>query len=370
MIGRSGPLAGIRVVELQGIGPGPFCGMLLADLGAEVVQIDRPSGANAAYGIDETKDLLNRGKRSIVLDLKRSDDLEIALQLIENADAVIESNRPGVAERLGIGPDDCLARNPRLVYGRVTGWGQEGPLADAAGHDITYIALGGALGVCGRQGERPAIPQNFIGDMGGGGLLLAFGMLAAIIEARQSGQGQTVDAAMIDGAAIQMSALLTMHGMGRFDEHRGTHFGDGGAHFYEVYETADGGHLAVGCIEPQFYRTFRDDAGLDDPEFDRQWDEAAWPSLQLKTAARLKEKTRAEWEAIFSPEACVTPVLSLSELDRHPHNAARGTYLRDGGLLQPAPAPRFSRTPGAIASPPPRRGADMDVVLRSWGVER
>jgi alpha-methylacyl-CoA racemase len=365
---RQGPLAGIRIVELAGIGPGPFGAMLLADLGADVVQIDRPSGAAALYGIDPTSDLLNRGKRSVVLDLKSDADREATLALIDRADAVIESNRPGVAERLGVGPDVCLSRNPRLVYGRITGWGQDGPMAHWAGHDINYIALAGALHVCGRAGERPAIPQNFVGDMGGGGLLLAFGVLAAILKARSSGRGQVVDAAMVDGAAIQLSALLTMQAQGRFDERRGSHFGDGGSHFYEVYETADGKYLAVGAIEPQFYARFRAEAGLDDPDFDAQWDEARWPRLQQKVAGRIAEKTRDEWVALFSSESCVAPVLALSELDAHPHNAARTTFFRDRGILQPAPAPRFSRTPAQVSAPPAERGADTQAVLREWGV--
>lgn len=360
---HQGPLKGLRVIEFAGIGPGPYCGMLLADLGAEVIQIDRPSGATGAYGLDPTKDILNRGRRSVTLDMKKPEDVEQALQLVDTADAVIEANRPGVAERLGIGPDVCLARNPRLVYGRITGWGQTGPLAQSPGHDINYIAIAGALHIIGRAGERPGIPANFVGDMGGGGLLLAFGIACAIIEAKTSGKGQVVDAAMIEGAASQLSATLTMRGMGRFSDARGTNFADGGAHFYEVYETADHKYLAVGCIEPNFYKAFCADAGLDDPEFKQQMNPAAWPSLKQKTAARLAEKTRDEWVAIFSPDACVAPVLSLAEVEADPHLAARGTYLRDGDVLQPAPVPKFSRTPGAVASPPKLRGVDTEEVL-------
>lgn len=370
MTKRSGPLAGLRIIEFAGIGPGPFCGMLLADLGAEVVQIDRPGGAMAAYAVaDHRRNFLNRGRRSLVLDLKSPDGLETALRLVERADAVIEANRAGVAERLGIGPEACLARNPRLVYGRVTGWGQSGPLAEWAGHDINYIALAGALYVCGRDGEKPAIPQNFVADMGGGGLYLAFGMVAALLEARQSGQGQVVDAAMIEGTALQLAVVLTQRALGQFDDRRGAGFTGGSAPFYDVYETKDGTYLAVGAIEPAFYRTFLREAGLADPEFDAQWDRARWPALKEKVAARLKERTRDDWMTTFSSEACVAPVLSLAEAEHHPHMAARGVFIRDGDIMQPAPGPRFSRTPGAVSAPPPRPGADGKDVLRDWGVE-
>ena len=363
MANHQGPLKGLRIVEFAGIGPGPYCGMLLADLGAEAIQIDRPAGATAAYGLDSTRDVLNRGRRSVVLDLKDTAALEQALQLVDGADALIEGNRPGVAERLGFGPEVCLARNPRLVYGRVTGWGQTGPKAEQAGHDINYIALSGALHICGRAGERPAIPQNFVGDMAGGGMLLAFGIACAIIEAKGSGKGQVVDAAMIEGAASQLSAILTVRAAGRFNDERGTHFGDGGAHFYEVYETADHKYLSVGAIEPAFYRAFRVGAGLDDPQFDKQMDESAWPELKEKVARRIATKTRDEWMAIFTPDACVAPVLSLSEVENDPHIAARKVFFREGDVLQPSPVPKFSRTPGAVACPPPPRGADTEAVI-------
>ena len=370
MTERRGPLKGTRIVEFAGIGPGPFCGMLLADLGAEVVQIDRPGGAAAAYAFEPASEILNRGRRSVVLDLKRSEGVETALKLVENAEAVIEAGRPGVAERLGIGPDVCLPRNPRLVYGRITGWGQTGPYAQWAGHDIDYIALAGALYVCGEGGNPPAIPQNFVGDMGGGGIFLAFGILAALLEARASGQGQVVDAAMIEGAALQMAGVMTLIANRRFDDRRGSHMADGGSHFYQSYRTGDGKYLAVGAIEPQFYRAFRNDAGLSGPEFDAQMDSAAWPALKAKTAARIAERTRDEWMATFSSEACVAPVLAPSELLSHPHLAARGTYVRALGVVQPAPGPRFSRTPGAIANPPPERGADTEAVLKDWSLMR
>lgn len=369
MAERRGPLKGVRIVEFAGIGPGPFCGMLLADLGAEVVQIDRPGGAGAAYGFDSRAEILNRGRRSVVLDLKSADGVETALKLVEQADAVIEAGRPGVAERLGVGPEACLARNPRLVYGRVTGWGQTGPYASWAGHDIDYIALAGALYVCGDDRDPPAIPQNFVGDMGGGGIYLAFGILAALLEARQSGQGQVVDAAMIEGAALQMAGVMTLIAARRFDDRRGTHMADGGSHFYQTYRTKDGKYLAVGAIEPQFYRAFCEGAGLTGPEFDAQMDAAAWPELKAKTASRLAEKTRDEWMEIFGSEACVAPVLAPSELESHPHLAARGSYVCEDDILQPAPGPKFSRTPGHIANPPPERGADTEAVLNDWRVK-
>ncbi|WP_068076614.1 CaiB/BaiF CoA transferase family protein [Novosphingobium lentum] len=368
---RQGPLRGLRIVEFAGLGPGPFCGMLLADLGAEVVQIDRPGGATALYGIDPASNLLNRGRRAVTLDLKQPADLETALQLVDRADAVIEPNRPGVAEKLGFGPDVCLSRNPRVVYGRMTGWGQTGPRAAAAGHDINYIALSGALHTIGPAEDVPAIPNNFVGDMGGGGLFLAFGILAAVIETRQSGIGQVIDAAMIEGAALQMMGFLTMKANGFFTDNRASHYSDGASHFYQVYRTADGKLLSVGAIEPQFYAAFRVGAGFaDDPEFDRQMDPAAWPSLKAKVAARIATKTRAEWDALFSPEACVAPVLASGELADDPHLAARASYFTADGVLQAAPGPKFSRTPGAVACPPPQPGADTEAVLKDWGVTR
>lgn len=368
---RAGPLKGLKVLELAGLGPGPFCGMLLADLGAEVVQIDRPGGSMAHYGLDPRKNLLNRGRRSVVLDLKDAAGLETALQLVANADVVIEPNRPGVAEKLGIGPNACLARNPRLVYGRMTGWGQTGPRALNAGHDINYIALSGALHTIGPADDVPTIPNNFVGDMGGGGIYLAFGIMAAVWEAQRSGMGQVVDAAMIEGAGLQLMGSLTMKANGLFSDHRASHYSDGASHFYQVYRTADDKFLAVGAIEPQFYAAFRKGAGFaDDPAFDRQMDPAAWPSLKAKVAARIAEKTRDQWDAIFSSEACVAPVLASGELADDPHLAARASFITADGALQAAPGPKFSRTPGAIANPPPQPGADTEAVLRDWGVQR
>ncbi len=368
MLNHQGPLTGIKVIELAGIGPGPYCGMLLADLGAEVVQIDRPSGATALYGIEATKDILNRGKRSVILDLKDANGLETALSLIEKADALIESNRAGVAEKLGLGPDVCLKRNPKLVYGRITGWGQTGPMAKWAGHDLDYIALSGALYTCGSGEYPPAIPGNFVGDMGGGGMFVAFGITCGIINAIRTGKGQVVDAAMIEGAASQMAGLMTMKALGRFDDRRGTHMSDGGSHFYNVYTCKDGKYLAVGCIEPQFYASFRKGAGLTDAVFDAQMDAKRWPELKVKVAQRLAEKTRDEWMQIFDSEACVAPVLSPSEVEHHPHNQARKVYFRDGDVLQPSPGPKFSVTPGAVARAPVNRGTDTAAVLKDWGI--
>lgn len=366
---RQGPLSGLKVVEFAGLGPGPFCGMLLADLGAEVVQIDRPGSSTKHYGLDPARNLLHRGRRSIVLDLKQPDDVEKALRLVEKADAVIEANRPGVAEKLGIGPEACLQRNPHLVYGRITGWGQTGPRAQDAGHDINYIALSGALHTIGPAGQPPAIPNNFVGDMGGGGLFLAFGILAAVIEARQSGHGQVVDAAMVDGAALQLMGSLTLLANGQFTDRRGTQMADGGSHFYQVYRTMDGGFYSVGAIEPQFHAALREGLGFaDDPDFDRQMDPALWPALKAKMAARFAEKTRAEWDALLPGDACAAPVLTTAEIAADPHLAARGTYVAPGGVLQAAPGPRFSRTPGAISNPPPQPGADTETVFKEWGI--
>lgn len=364
---RSGPLSGVRIIELASIGPGPFCGMLLADLGAEVVVIDRPQGAYALYGLDPKKDFMNRGKRSVVLDLKKPEDVEKALRLIAKADAVIEGSRPGVAERLGVGPEACMARNPALVYGRITGWGQTGPYAQWAGHDIDYIAISGALHMCGRPGEAPAIPMNFVGDMGGGGMLLAFGMAAALFEARGSGKGQVVDAAMIEGAAAQMAGMLVVRANGQIGDERGDNTSCGVAPFYDTYQTADGKYLAVGAIEPQFYRAFLTGLELDgDPQLTEQGDRALWPAQKARIAARIRERDRDDWMATFSSEACVAPVLSPAEVEHHPQNAARGVYFRDSDVLQPAPVPKFSRTPGAVASAPPERGADTEAVVREW----
>jgi alpha-methylacyl-CoA racemase len=363
-----GPLTGVKIIELAGIGPAPFCGMLLADLGADVLRIDRKAGGARSIDIDPARDILNRGRRSIAMDLKHPQAIEALLGLVEKADMFIEGFRPGVTERMGLGPDACRARNPRLVYGRMTGWGQTGPLAQTSGHDINYLALSGALHLIGRKGEKPLPPLNLVGDMGGGGLYLAFGLVCALLEARASGQGQVVDAAMIEGAALQLSAVLMMRAVGQLNDERGTNLTDTGAHFYEVYETSDGGFMAVGAIEPQFYALLCKGANLDPERFSGQMDATRWEALKIELAEIFKTKTRSEWEAIFNgTDACVTPVLSLPEAAAHPHNKARGVYLSDGAL-QPAPGPRFSRTPGAIRRPPPLPGQHTDEAMAEWGV--
>ncbi|MEV5313091.1 CaiB/BaiF CoA-transferase family protein [Streptomyces sp. NPDC052610] len=363
-----GPLAGVRVVELAGIGPGPFAAMLLADLGADVVRVDRPGGPG--LGIDPEHDVTNRNKRSVVVDLKAADGADRVLDLAARADVLIESYRPGVAERLGVGPDACHARNPRLVYGRMTGWGQQGPLAHRAGHDIAYIALTGTLGLIGSPDEPPAVPANLLGDYAGGSLYLVVGVLAALHHARATGTGQVVDAAIVDGAA-HLSAMI--HGMlaaGGWQDRRGANLLDGGCPFYGTYETADGQYMAVGALEPQFYDVFTDLLGLGDQAPPRH-DITRWDELRALVAARFKARTRDEWTAVFeSSDACVAPVLSLREAPHHPHLAARGTFTDHGGLTQPAPAPRFSATPTAVRTGPALPGADTESVARDWDVPR
>ena len=364
-----GPLTGIRVIEIAGIGPGPFCAMMLADMGADVVRIDRASAARGGDPDRPPLDLLNRGRRSVGIDLKSSEGVETVLALVEGADALLEGFRPGVAERLGIGPADCLARNPRLVYGRMTGWGQEGPYASAAGHDLNYIALAGALHGIGRQGEAPVPPLNLVGDFGGGGMYLAFGMVCALLEARDSGQGQVVDAAMVDGAASLMTAFFGMAASGFWSEERGTNMLDTGAHFYNVYETADGRYISLGPIEPQFYAELRERLGLHGGEWDHQMDRSRWPELKEKLAALVAQRTRDEWcELLEGTDTCFAPVLSLAEAPEHAHNRERGTFAEVAGAVQPGPAPRFSRTPGAIRRPPPHSGQHTDEILGELGL--
>lgn len=360
--GASGPLTGLRVVEFAGIGPGPFAAMLLADMGADVVRIDRPGAAEP-----DKRDVTGRGRRNLVLDLKQHDGVETALRLLDAADALIEGFRPGVMERLGLGPDAVLARNPRLVYGRVTGWGQSGPLAQAAGHDINYIALAGALGAIGPV-EKPVPPLNLVGDYGGGALYLVVGMLAAALEARRSGRGQVVDCAMCDGAASLLSIFFTLLARGQWEERRGSNLLDGGAPFYGTYECADGGFIAVGALEPQFYETLCRLAGLDDPEFRERGDRKRWPELRQKMQAVFKKRTRAEWCAILEgSDACFAPVLGLREASTHPHMAHRDSFVEVDGVLQPAPAPRFSRTPSAIQASSASRPAE---ILAHWRARR
>ena len=365
-----GPLAGVRVVEIAGIGPGPFAAMMLADMGADVVRVDRAGNVWGGDPATPPRDIMNRGRRSIGVDLKNPDGVETVLSLVEKADALIEGFRPGVTERLGVGPDACLARNPRLVYGRMTGWGQDGPMATMAGHDMNYIAIAGALGAIGRPDERPQPPLNLVGDFGGGGMLLAFGIVCGIVEARTSGQGQVVDAAMVDGTAVLTTFMHGMMAMGGWKDERGVNMLDSGAHFYEVYTCADGRFLSVGAIEPQFYAELLEKTGLaDDAEFLQQNDKAQWPHLKERLAGVIATKTRDEWAAIFDgSDACVAPILSLGEAPSHPHNVARSTFVEQDGLVQPAPAPRFSRTAGGIQRPPAHAGQHTDEVLAEWGV--
>ncbi|MFB7939518.1 CaiB/BaiF CoA transferase family protein [Streptomyces sp. NPDC056049] len=410
---RTGPLAGVRVVELAGIGPGPFAAMLLGDLGADVVRVDRPGGAG--IGVAPAKDLTNRNKRSVLLDLKSPEGPAAVLDLVERADVLIEGYRPGVAERLGVGPGECLARNPRLVYGRMTGWGQDGPLAPTAGHDIGYIAVTGALGMIGPDPEGPpAIPANLVGDYAGGSLYLVIGVLAALQHARAHGEGQVVDAAIVDGTAHLTTMIHAMVAAGGWQDRRGVNLLDGGCPFYGVYATSDGGHMAVGALEERFYDEFAHLLGLADPAAATEpasgarpaaaaepgagtepaagarpaaaagaraetraggyatalrRDLARWPELREAVAARFRSRTRAEWTEVFEgSDACVAPVLSLREAPAHPHLAARATFTEHGGLVQPAPAPRFSATPGTLRTGPALPGADTAEVARDWGV--
>jgi alpha-methylacyl-CoA racemase len=365
-----GPLAGITVIEIAGIGPGPYCGMLLADLGADVIRIDRTASVTGGDPATPPRDLLARGRRSVGVDLKNPDGVEVVLGLVERADALIEGFRPGVTERLGIGPDDCLARNPKLVYGRMTGWGQDGPYASDAGHDINYIALAGALEPIGRRGEAPVPPLNLIGDFGGGGMLLAFGVVAALIEAQRSGHGQVIDAAMVDGAASLMTMTHSFRAMGMWQDERGTNMLDTGAHYYDVYETADGRYVSIGSIEPQFYAELLRLTGLEGEDLPNQNDRSQWPELKERLAAIFRTKTRDEWcELMEGSDVCFAPVLAIPEATEHPHNVARGTFVDVAGITQPGPAPRFSRTPGEIRRPPAHAGQHTDEVLGEAGLD-
>jgi len=365
----TGPLAGVRVVELAGIGPGPFCGMLLADLGAEVIQVDRPGGP--ATPVPRGTDVTSRGKRRVVVDLKHPRGAEVVLRLAATSDALIEGYRPGVAERLGVGPADCLAANPALVYGRMTGWGQSGPLAERAGHDINYIALSGVLNAIGRAGEAPVPPLNLVGDFGGGGMLLAFGIACGLIEARSSGRGQVVDAAMIDGAALLATMFSGLMAGGQWrDGERGANILDSGAPWYDAYPTSDGRHVAIGAIEAKFYAELLDRLGLDASLAATQHDRSTWPALRALLAETFAQRTRAEWEKVFAAsDACFAPVLSFTESRQHPHVTARAGTVEVGGIAQPAPAPRFDRTPSATPSPPPERGSGGAAALQRWGFD-
>ena len=365
-----GPLKGITIIEIAGIGPGPFAAMSLADMGADVIRVERPGGGLFAAQQDTRLDLLNRGKRCIGVDLKTPEGVDTVLRLVEEADALLEGNRPGVMERLGLGPEVCLERNPRLVYGRMTGWGQEGPLAGEVGHDLNYVALTGALHAMGRAGEKPAIPLNLVGDFGGGGLMLAYGMVCALLEAKSSGQGQVVDAAMIDGAATLMASTYAANQVGFWSDERGTNVLDSGSHFYEVYETADGKYLTIASVEPQFYAALLAKLGDQVSGMDNQWDMENWPAFKDQLAAVFKTRTREEWDAFFADaDICYAPVLSMAEVRHHPHHQARGTFIDDGEIWQPAPAPRFSRTSGEVQRPPAEIGAHSREILKEFGFE-
>ncbi|MFI0444310.1 CaiB/BaiF CoA transferase family protein [Actinomadura sp. 6N118] len=364
-----GPLSGVRVIELAGIGPGPFAAMLLADLGAEVIRVDRAAAASKGGGFAAT-DFTNRGKRSIAVDLKSEQGKEVVLRLAERSDVLLEGFRPGVTERLGIGPDDCLARNPALVYGRMTGWGQEGPLSQSAGHDVGYIAITGALHAIGRAGGPPQVPMNLLGDFAGGSMYLIVGVLAALLEAKVSGRGQVVDAAIVDGTAHLSTFIHAFLAGGMWQDERGVNMLDTGAPWYDVYETADGKHMAVGAIEPQFYAEFVRLIGLQNEDLPAQHDRDGWPELRERFAAAFKARTRDEWAEVFLPsDACVAPVLSLKEAAEHPYNTERDVFVDQGGHLQPAPAPRFSRTPAEIEGLPVRPGVNSRDILTDLGFD-
>ena len=363
----AGPLAGVKIVELVGIGPGPFAAMLLADMGADVVRVHRAQSVERGFDPGGVP-IMDRNRRSIGVDLKHPEGVETVLGLVERADALLEGFRPGVTERLGVGPDACLARNPKIVYGRMTGWGQGGPLADAAGHDINYIALAGALAHFGRAGTKPTPPLNLIGDFGGGGMFLAFGLVCGILESRTSGQGQVVDAAMVDGAAILMAFVWGMQAFGAFNEERGTNLLDTGAPHYDTYETADGKFIALGALEAQFYAEFLEKTGLAEEDLPDVADQASWPRLRERFTELFKSRTRAEWcDLLEGSDACFAPVLPMSEAAQHPHITARGTLVEFEGLTQPAPAPRFSRTQPELWRAAPTPGEHTDEVLTEWG---
>ncbi len=368
-----GPLNGFKIIEVAGIGPGPFTAMMLSDMGADVIRIDRAGNAVGGDPDAPPADLLNRGRRSVGLDLKSEAGVSVLLDLVGSADAIIEGFRPGVAERLGFGPDVCLERNPKLVYSRMTGWGQDGPYASTAGHDINYIALGGALAHLGRKGEKPTPPINLVGDFGGGGMLQAFGVVCALLEAQKSGSGQVVDAAMVDGAATLMTMIWSFSAMGIWSDTKGENLLDTGAHFYDTYETSDGKYVSIGSIEPQFYDELLQLTGLEDhleakgTELPYQHDKSQWPMLKDALTEIFAGKTRDEWCGIMEgSDVCFAPVLTMSEAAEHPHNVERGTFIEVAGIPQPAPSPRFSRTPGSVQRPPAFAGQHTDEVLADW----
>lgn len=368
-----GPLAGISVIELAGIGPAPFCAMLLSDLGANVVTVVRPSSVgdppNDPVAV-MTTGTLSRGRRSVAIDLKSEEGVDTLLRLIEKSDAIVEGFRPGVMERLGLGPEPCLQRNSALVYGRMTGWGQDGPYAHAAGHDLNYIALAGALAHMGRRDERPVPPLNLVGDFGGGGMLLAMGILAALLHARATGDGQVVDASMTEGTALQMTMMYELLGRGQWDERREANMNDGGAHFYDVYETSDGHYVSIAAMEPKFFQELLARMGLDPLDFPDQWNSAEWPAQKERLAKVFRGKTRRHWcELLEGTDACFSPVLTMSEAIHHPQNVSRGTFVDIGGVVQPAPAPRFSRTQTGTPKPAVPPGANTREVLGEMGLD-
>ncbi|MFP6583081.1 MAG: CaiB/BaiF CoA-transferase family protein [Candidatus Hydrogenedentota bacterium] len=359
-----GPLAGVKIVEIAGIGPGPFCAMMLADLGAEIVRVDRKS----SEGEGAPHNVLNRNRKSIAVDLKHPEGIETVLRLVEGADALIEGFRPGVMERLGLGPDVCLERNPKLIFGRMTGWGQDGPMAHAAGHDINYISLSGALHAIGRAGENPVPPLNLVGDFGGGGMMLALGVVSGLLEASKSGKGQVVDAAMTDGSAALMGIIFGLKGAGVWTNNKGENMLDGGAHFYDSYACSDGKWISIGSIEPQFYALLLEKTGITDPDFQNQHDKSYWPGLKEKLAKVFLTKTRDEWcEIMEGSDVCFAPILDFDEAPEHPHNKARGTFIEVDGVMQHAPTPRFSRTENATPTGPPKAGEHTDEILSAWG---
>lgn len=363
-------LNGLKVLEIAAIGPAPFCAMMLADMGADVVRVDRRVDAGLGFSMAPEFDVMGRGRRSIALDLKSADDLPVIRKLIASADVLIEGFRPGVMERLGLGPDDCLAANPRLVYGRMTGWGQTGPLAKAAGHDLNYIALSGALAAIG-PADNPMPPLNLVGDFGGGGMLLAVGILAALLEARQSGQGQVVDAGMVDGAALLMASTYGMRAAGIWNDQRQNNVLDGAAPWYAAYRTLDGGFITIAAIEPKFYAELLERLELDPAALPAQHDRSGWPELRRAFGEVIARRTRADWVArLEGTDACFAPVLGMHEAAAHPHIASRDTLVERGGVMQPAPAPRFSRTPSSLRGSSPEPDADRDAVLRDWGLTR
>jgi alpha-methylacyl-CoA racemase len=364
----TGPLTGLRVIELAGLGPGPFCAMVLADLGAEVIRLERVGMPEPRPGIPDRRLVLTRGRQTLGVDLKRQQGIELVLRMVEHADVLLEGFRPGVLERIGLGPTACLERNPRLIFGRITGYGREGPLAAEAGHDINYISIAGALAPIGRRGEAPVPPLNLIADFGGGGMLLAMGVLAAIYERSRSDLGQVVDAAMVDGAALLTTMFHEIRGMSLWHDERGTNSMDTGAHYYNVYETSDGEFLSVGAMEPHFYRSFMKGLGFSDGNIPPQDDQSLWEPLKQRLAEIFRMRTRSEWLDIFDgTDACVTPVLSLTEAPSHPHNRERSTFVEVGGVVEPAPAPRFSRTPPSPPMPSPGPGVHATETLLHWG---